>query len=300
MNNEDISTTLLEKVKALFERGTKDNAIIKKVYETIENERPLTYDEANAFAQEVGTELAGAFKSVCTPDLFENGMLYYGTASKFIMPMLESDYEMVADVAQKAQESLNKSANIGLKAQKPEMNKSRAEGIVRKVSSDRLDKTAWILDEGVVNFSQSIVDDAIQVNAKFQYDAGLNPTLTRKMAGNCCDWCANLAGTYKYGEHPADIFRRHRYCRCTVVFNTGKGIYQSVHNRKYYATEHAAEIAERKVKLNADAKAIAKEKAAKELKRRANLPENKNAEWAKEIRRKQHIEDWYKSKNRKK
>lgn len=273
---------------------------INGIYTKIDAGAELDYDDANAFALEVGTVLSSAFKDAVSPDMFSDGIVYRDTAERFVMPMLETDYELISDVSAKVQTHLNKAAGLNLKAQRAEMNMERAQGIVTKVSSDTFDKTAWVLDESVVNFSQNVVDNYIRENADFQRRAGTQPIITRKMAGDCCDWCYALAGTYNYGEHPDDIFRRHRYCRCTVVFSPRKGVYQGVHSKRTYSNEHDAEISERIKKIQVDTKARAAEEKEKAVLRMANLAENKDAAWAKRVRQRQHIADWYAQQAKKK
>ena len=46
-----------------------------------------------------------------------------------------------------------------------------------------------MLKEPLVNFGQSIVDEAVRSNADFQYKAGLSPKIVRTSTGNCCEWC---------------------------------------------------------------------------------------------------------------
>ena len=36
---------------------------------------------------------------------------------------------------------------------------------------------------------------------------------------NCCEWCSSVAGKYKFGTQPDDIFRRHDNCDCTIIYD---------------------------------------------------------------------------------
>ena len=121
---------------------------------------------------------------------------------------------------------MNEAAGIGIRSIKPELNTDRIDGIVNKVSAaEQFDDVAWALDEPIVNFTQSVVDDAIKANAEFQHQAGLSPKIIRKTSGKCCEWCARLAGTYNYEDvrnTGNDVFRRHSYCRCTVEYSPGR------------------------------------------------------------------------------
>ena len=92
-----------------------------------------------------------------------------------------------------------------------------------------------MLDEPVVNFTQSVVDDSIKKNAGCQYQSGLSPKIRRISMGKCCKWCGRLVGTYDYAtvrNTGNDVFRRHKHCRCTVEFITN-GKRQNVHTKKW-------------------------------------------------------------------
>lgn len=291
---------MLDEAKREFESKIEADSSISEIYEKIENQEKLTYVEANTFAVRAGEILAEVFKLTCTVELCVGGKFPEQLAEQVIRPMLVNNYELVTDITSYAQTSLNKAAGIGIKAIKPDMNADRVNYLVDKVTSDEFEKTAWVLDEPVVNYTHSVVNDAIKANVEFHAKSGLEPVITRTVAGNCCDWCAKLAGTYKYGTEPRDIYRRHNYCRCTVIFSPRKGVYQGVHSKKTYTSEHSAEIAERINHIANDKKNVAKEKARKRLEKMAHAPENKNEEWAKEIRRREHIADYYANKNKSK
>ena len=77
--------------------------------------------------------------------------------------------------------------------------------------------------------------DALKENAEFQYGAGLSPVIRRTANGGCCDWCAKLAGTYPYADVRDignDVYRRHRSCRCCIVYDPGEGKVQDVHTKQ--------------------------------------------------------------------
>ena len=97
------------------------------------------------------------------------------------------------------------------------------------------------LGETIINQSQDIVTQSVRTNAKFQYETGMHPKIIRTVAGGCCDWCANLAGTYDYETVKAtgnDVLRRHRYCRCTVTYDPGNGKrVQNAHTKKWVDKE---------------------------------------------------------------
>ena len=123
-----------------------------------------------------------------------------------------------------------------MKGIRPKINKDRIQGLVDAVSdAEDFDEVKKLLNEAVVNFTMSVVDDAIKENAEFQFMSGLAPKSKRTSNGKCCKWCDRLVGTYNYEDvrdTGNDVFRRHRHCRCTVEFITN-GKRQNVHTKKW-------------------------------------------------------------------
>ena len=70
--------------------------------------------------------------------------------------------------------------------------------------------------------TKAIHDDRMKSEAKFRHKAGLDCRITRVAVNGCCPWCSDVAGRYRYGEEPDDIYRRHDNCDCTVTFENGR------------------------------------------------------------------------------
>ena len=70
--------------------------------------------------------------------------------------------------------------------------------------------------------ARSFHDDYIEKNAAFRSSAGLKCYITRNAAAKCCEWCTRMAGRYRYGEEPQDVYRRHDNCSCTVTYESGR------------------------------------------------------------------------------
>ena len=70
--------------------------------------------------------------------------------------------------------------------------------------------------------ARSFHDDYIEKNAAFRSSAGLKCYITRNAATKCCEWCTRMAGRYRYGEEPEDVYRRHDNCSCTVTYESGR------------------------------------------------------------------------------
>lgn len=241
MEKKDIAPELLEKIQSDFKRIFDNNKKIVDLYKRIQ-EGTATYKELNEFAIETGEILAKAFKMNLSSAVLPEGKMYFNIANRIIPPTLRNNYELVAEVGQLVQKKLNESAGIGIRAIKPEINQDRIEGIVNKIAvAESYDDVAWVLDEPVVNFTQSIVDDFIRENADFQYKSGMTPKIIRTAESKCCEWCSKLEGKYTYPDVPGDVYRRHERCRCTVDYNPGDGKIQNVHTKKW-RTENEDDI----------------------------------------------------------
>lgn len=244
---EDIAPVLLKKIQQDFQNGFDKSSMIKGLYAKV-RDGTATYKEANEFALETGELLAKAYRNNISSDVLPDGKLYYNIAQRILNPTLRNNYELITDVTEQVQKALNDAANIGINPVKPELNHDRIDGIINRASdADNYDAVSWILDEPVMNFSQSIVDDSIRENAEFHAKAGMSPKIVRKLHGGCCEWCRALAGTYSYPDVPKDVYRRHQRCRCTVDYYPGNGKIQNVHSKQWNTQEERDRIETRKI-----------------------------------------------------
>ena len=120
--------------------------------------------------------------------------------------------------------------------------------------SDGAGKYRRLLDEAIENLSQYFFDSFEHGNAEFRSSAGLPMIVIREELGDCCSWCADLAGTYDYADAPPEVWQRHGSCRCMVITRTEKGTYQDAWSRKEYQSERDARLA-REEELMAEQKA---------------------------------------------
>lgn len=229
----DIAPELFAKLKKSFNEKYNKNKKVEKILSTIKDGKP-TYSEINDLSIEVGDILAEVFKENLSSDILPDGRMYYNIAKRTVEPMMINNYDIVTDNAVIVQEILNKNAGMGIKAQVPKLNQSRIDGIIDRLDEAELfDDIKWILDEPIKNFTQAIVDDAIVKNAEFHEGLGLKPTVTRIVRGDCCDWCRQIAGEYEYPDVPKDVYRRHRFCRCTVEYDPGDSRKQDVWTKEW-------------------------------------------------------------------
>lgn len=242
----DIAPEIYEKIKKDIADELEKSDKVKGLYNLVASGK-ADYETANYFSEEIGSIYSRALKNNIKSGVLPDGKMYYNIAERTIRPAMEECYGKVSDVTFNIQSDLNKTAGIGIKAIKPELNSERIEGIInRSCSAENFDDVAWLLDEPIVNFAQSIVDDSVKVNVGFHEKSGLNPTITRSVSGKCCKWCDRLAGTYNYKDAPDDIYRRHEHCRCQVLYNPGNGLKQNVHTKKWVTPSKKELIEQRK------------------------------------------------------
>ena len=245
---DDIAPYLLEEIQKEFDSLYRKNKKIQKLLEII-NSGKGTYEEANEYAIEVGEILAKCYSDCITEDILPDGKMYYNIAKRTIEPTMQNNFDLISSVSVSAQETLNQKASIGLAVEFPEINQYKIDSIINKLTSDQFNKVAFILQEPVVHFSQSIVDDTIKANAELHSRSGLHPKITRKVRGGCCKWCMNLAGTYAYPDDvPDDVYRRHDHCRCEVLYDPGEGKQvQNVHTKSW---ENREEDIQRRIEFS--------------------------------------------------
>ena len=234
MNDEiDVLPKLLEEVKNEFELAFGESEIIRNSFAKLKAKK-ATYRTANDFAIEIGEILSKALGASIRADKLPDGKMYYNIAQRLLMDVLGRNYELVSSYASDVQKNLNDKAKIGLKVQVPELNLDRIAGIVNRFSSeDNFEDVSWLLDEPIVNFTQSIIDDSIRKNAEFHHKAGLQPEIVRTSYFHCCEWCQEVQGNYKYPRVPKDVYRRHQHCRCIVDYDPKNGKTQNVWTKKW-------------------------------------------------------------------
>ena len=242
---KDIAPDLLKAVQDDFKEKVKRNAKVKEALKAMKSEE-ATFEDANHFAEAIGDTLAESFKNNIKPELLPNERMYYNIAERVVGESLKNNYNLVSGYSADVQTLLNRKANLHINGIKPPYNTDKAKGIINRISSEeKYENISWILQEPVTNFTQSVVDDTIKTNADFHYKAGLKPKIVRKSTGHCCGWCEEVAGEYKYPNVPKDVYRRHRFCRCTVEYDPGDGRRQNVRSKKWQDIDKDEKIQER-------------------------------------------------------
>ena len=230
----DIVPELLEKIQKSFDTDIRRNEQLQRIQEMVAN-GTATYEQAYQYAQVVGETLAQAFEMHISSETLPDGHMYYNIANRVLNPTLSTNHDMVSRISAEIQEILNRKAGLGLRGIRPQINQMRIDSIIEKVVSEEVfDDVAWMLEEPIVNFTRSVVDDTIETNADFQYQAGLYPRIIRIAKGSeVCEWCRSLEGTYKYPDVPRDVYRRHDRCECIVEYDPGDAKRQNIWSKEW-------------------------------------------------------------------
>lgn len=232
---EDIAPALLEQLQSLFAQNLGARPRAAQLLDKIKT-GGAGYADAGDYAEEVGRALADAFATL-TGEALPDGRMYWNIADRVIRPLLETDHNLVTEAAVQVQRSLNTAAGLGLNPQAAPLNTDRVDGLLNRLAAaPQFADVAWLLQEPVITFSRSAVDETLQTNVDFQGKAGLRPKVVRRTARKCCAWCSNLAGSYTYPDVPKDVYRRHENCRCVVEYDPGSGRRQNVHTKAWTNT----------------------------------------------------------------
>ncbi|MDQ0153591.1 hypothetical protein J2S20_002312 [Moryella indoligenes] len=218
-----------EELREIIASKYEADRLISKLMDKAEK-GDITYREANQYAIKAGEILADAMR--------ENGALPDGItgeeASELLTAALGNNYQKASQMAQAAQENVNRAAGIGLKSAVPKVRQDRIDGMATEIVNRGYSSIQKSFDDQVVNFTQSAVDDTVAVNAYFQAESGLSPKIRRQAEPKACKWCRVRAGTFHYEEvrkTGSEVYRRHQNCRCTVEFIAGEKR-QNVWNKK--------------------------------------------------------------------
>ncbi len=230
---DDIAPELLKAVQKQFTNAFYADPTVRSILPKVYDKK-ATYGELHTLAKRAGELCGEALTTNLTADVLPDGKLYCTIADKVVGEMFRSLHVDVDGYAQKVQEGLNSRANIGLKPQSVPVDNDRINGVVNAAShTETLEETHSIIERSAANYSLHVVDEAVRVNAQFQYNAGLEPKVIRKTNGKCCKWCSGLAGVYDYddvSETGSDVWRRHLDCDCVIEYDPGDGKRERVNN----------------------------------------------------------------------
>lgn len=260
-NVDDLKKGILEE----FLKKSDSDKRLKRILKKIE-QGAGTYRDVSELASITGRSIG----EIVIASLLEQGELPEEVVKKTLQSSFKKNHGIVSEAIRKTQTSMNENAGIGISAIVPKFNTNRSNGLVKLFAEkDKYSNFAKTFAEHAESMSMAAVDDAVRQNAKFHFDSGMRPKITRTTDGKCCEWCSKIAGTYDYEDVKGkgnDIFRRHRCCRCVVEYIPHKGKAINVHAKK----ETSWGAIERRIELsnmgegNPKIQAIAYEIARKE------------------------------------
>lgn len=234
---QDIAPVLNEKIQASFKNYCMRDRRITQISKRI-RDGTASFSDAHDYAEHLGENLSKALVNNLTAENLPNGRLYYNIATRTVTPGLEENYNLVNDIAEQIQKSIDTKTQIGLGSVRAEFPMERIQGLIDKMTADDIELESAVrwLKEPIVNNSEAFADDYIKANAEFRTEAGLKTKIVRRADPNCCKWCADLEGEYDYDSAPDDIYRRHEFCRCTVTYISEKKS-QNVWSKRQWKTE---------------------------------------------------------------
>lgn len=234
--NKDIVPELLRNIQKDFDKEKENSELVQQLLQILE-EGQANYLNANAYAVEIGELLSKVLNKNITAETLPDGKMYFNIADRVLNTTLKHNHKLITDFSMEVQSQLNKNKKIGITVKKPPINQDRIDSLVNKlVSKDDFELVKFVLKEPIVNFSQSIVDDTIEINADFHIESGMSPKLNRKAEKNACKWCKDLDKIYEYRNlEDKSVFSRHDNCRCTVEFfpdGEKSKLKQNVHSKR--------------------------------------------------------------------
>lgn len=143
-----------------------------------------------------------------------------GAREQLCTALLNAGYNETNKVMQDVQRAQDEPQGIHLNPVLPKRPAERIHTVAHALEDPTIpdDKIVRRAGAPVANVQMSFHDRYIEENAKIRARLGLKPTITRYGSG-CCQWCSEVAGRYRFGEQPKDIFRRHDNCDCVIIYD---------------------------------------------------------------------------------
>lgn len=203
----------LAKIRSTIQQKIAETPAVQKLIDKI-NSGKATYADTALYARwaaiNLGMCLSGA---ICEIDLNDRAAV-----CKALMLDQYRDINGFVDIVQS---ELDSRFGIQLAPQRAPFNKERADTIGHSLADttkpdEVIERRA---ENAVANAVESMHDDRMQAESKFRSRLGLTVVIERTGA-NCCPWCAEVAGKYRYGDEPEGVFRRHDNCNCTIIYDS--------------------------------------------------------------------------------
>ena len=230
---EDIGVELHDKIKQAFDAKCGKDSTLSHIKRKIEN-GTATMEDTSVYARRLGELLRKSIEGTTKPGDLPGEKMYFNIAQSILEPLLRDNYDDVNTICAEVQSALDAKKGIGLKPQKADFPAERVRAAIGGAAvKETAEHAIQVLGRTAENITGSFQTDYVKKNAEFRSKAGLNCYIERKDGFKCCDWCAKLAGRYRYpDEVPKDVYRRHDNCTCDVSYVSEKGR-QNVHSKQW-------------------------------------------------------------------
>lgn len=263
----DIGIELHDRIKAAFDARCARDSTLTHIKRKIEG-GTAAMEDTSVYARRMGELLRKSIESTTKPDDLPDGKMYFNIAQSILEPLLRGNYDDVNAICAEVQSALDAKKGIGLKPQKADFPAERVRAAIGGAAvKETAEHAIQVLGRTAENITGSFQTDYIRKNAEFRSKAGLSCYIERKDGFRCCNWCAGLAGRYRYpDEVPKDVYRRHDNCTCDVSYVSEKGR-QNVHTHQWnwdkeknqeYLRQLDAEKKAKRAEYKANGKALQK------------------------------------------
>lgn len=222
-----------DRIKAAFDAKCARDSTLTHIKRKIEN-GTAAMEDTSVYARRLGELLRKSIESTTKPDDLPDGKMYFNIAQSILEPLLRGNYDDVNAICAEVQSALDAKKGIGLKPQKADFPAERVRVAIGGAAvKETAEHAIQVLGRTAENITGSFQTDYVKKNAEFRSKAGLSCYIERKDGFRCCNWCAGLAGRYRYpDEVPKDVYRRHDNCTCDVSYVSEKGR-QNVHSKQW-------------------------------------------------------------------
>lgn len=216
---DNINVSELRKaVYVLFSEAHSGDREAQRILELIKDGK-ATYATITPYSELIGKLMSGALRETITDEFVIEGFLAAPVANGVVMPAINRAYDVSASAAYDVQKIINQSAGVSFNPVRAQIDRSRVQNLVGKLSETEFEKAKWLLNGDVIgNITRSAVMDSIQQNAKFHKNAGMHAYLARYSKSGCCEWCDSVSGKFEYGDEPDGFWRIHKHCNCVIEY----------------------------------------------------------------------------------
>lgn len=247
MTGEEALARIRSKLQQTAEETPAAKALIEKI-----RSGKATYADTSLYARWAAINLGMSLSDViCDIDLSDRAAV--------CKALLLDQYEDINGFIDMVQAELDSRFGIQLAPHRAPFNDERADTIGHSLADttrpdEVIRRRARSATETAV---KSMHDDRMKSEAKFRHSAGLDCRIIRVAVNGCCPWCSDVAGRYRYGEEPDDIYKRHDNCDCTVTFENGRKRQDVWSKREWEAPKEDAGAGERVVLTEEQAEILA-------------------------------------------